>query len=154
MSETAIVLADEKNKLTTALQGWAAALAQLTPEQVPAALDMAVQFKKLGTEVYDRLRDRVLARVKANGSYVGEKGSMQDSVGGFKLSAIPTKSGTDPKKLEAKLRSLKLDPAVSMEATVSYKVDAAKLNKLVAEGTLSLEDVAYDPSYRVSVERE
>jgi hypothetical protein len=149
-----IVLADEKNKLTTALQGWASALARLTPEQVPAALDMASQFKKLGTEVYDRLRDRVLERVKANGQIVGEKGSMQDSVGGFKLSAIPTKSGTDPKKLEAKLRALGKDPANYMDATVTYKVNEGKLNLLLQTGTLTKEDVAYDPAYRVSVERE
>ena len=47
MSETAIVLADEKNKLFPALQSWATALSNLAPEQVPAALDMARQINNL-----------------------------------------------------------------------------------------------------------
>ena len=150
----AIVLADEKNKLFTSLQGWATALSKLTPEQVPAALEIASSFKKLGVEVYDRLRDRVLEEVKKNGSVTSEKGSMAASVGGFKATAIPTKTGTDPKKLEAKLRALGMEPSVGMDAQITYLVNKEKLASLVAGGALTLADVAYDPSYRVQVERE
>lgn len=150
----AIVLADEKSKLFTALSGYATALSNLTPEQVPAAMDMTTQLKKLAEEVYGRLRDRILENVKENGQVVSEKGSMSMGVGGFKVSAIPTKTGTDPKKLEAKLRALGKDPASYMDATITYKVNIFKLGVAVEGGLLKLEDVAYDPAYRVMVERE
>lgn len=150
----AIVLADEKSKLFTALSGYATALSNLTPEQVPAAMDMTTQLKKLAEEVYGRLRDRILENVKANGQVVSEKGSMSMGVGGFKVSAIPTKTGTDPKKLEAKLRALGKDPSAHMDSTITYKVNIFKLGALIESGALALADVAYDPAYRVMVERE
>ena len=150
----AIVLADEKSKLFTALSGYATALSNLTPEQVPAAMDMTTQLKKLAEEVYDRLRDRILQTVRKEGQVVTEKGSMAMSTGGFKVSAIPTKTGTDPKKLEAKLRALGMEPSAHMDATVTYKVNQFKLGALLESGALKLTDVAYDPSFRVQVERE
>jgi hypothetical protein len=150
----AIVLADEKTKLFAALSGYASALSNLTPEQVPAAIDMTLQLKKLAEEVYERLRDRLIKDTQEKGYKATDKGTMEQSIGGFKVRAIPTKTGTDPKKLEAKLRALGMQPENYMDATMALKVNAGKLALLVATKTLTLADVAYDPSFRVQVERE
>lgn len=157
MSETAIVLADEKNKLFPALQGWATALSNLQPEQVPAALDMARQMKNLSEEVHDKLRDKLLEGVKKNGVKVTEKGSLQDNVGGFKVIAIPTRTGVDPKKFESMLRARQIDPTAHMDSTVALKFNQSKADKAVGAGVISqadLDSCKYDPAFRVSVERE
>lgn len=154
MSDNAIVLADEKNKLFPALVGWAEALSKLEPAQIPQALDMAIQFKKLGEDVYKNLRDKLLVAVKRDGEKVSEKGSMKASVGGYGVMAIPTKTGTDPGKLERRLRSLSMDPSAHMDARITYHVAPGKLSLLVEKGVITLEEVAYDPAFRVQVERE
>jgi hypothetical protein len=154
MSDNAIVLADEKNKLMTPLAGFAAMLSNLTPEQVPGALDIAIALRKLGEEVADRLRDRLAQTVAKDGETYTDKGSKRASIGGFKVTVIPTKTGTDPKKLEAKLRALGKDPANYMDATITYKVNPGKLALLVMTKYLALEDVAYSPDFRVGIERE
>lgn len=157
MSDTAIVLADEKNKLFPALQSWATALSNLQPEQIPAALDMAKQMQKLSDEVYNKLRDELLKGVKQNGAVVTAKGSMQNAVGGFKVTAIPTRTGTDAKKFESMLRAKKIEPSAYMDAVLTLKFNATKAEQAVAAGVISgadLESCAVDPAYRVQVERE
>lgn len=57
---SAIVLADEKQKLWGALQAYAAALSNLTDEQVPTAFGTADELQKLSEDVRSRLRDRLL----------------------------------------------------------------------------------------------
>lgn len=153
----AIVLADEKTKLFTALASFADALANLTEEQVPAAFEMADKMGKLSDEVRERLRTRILKAVKDNGQVVSEKGSMSLGVGGFKVSAIPTRTGVDSKKLEALLRARKLDPAVAMDVTMSYKANDTKILQAVSSGHLTADDVEavkYDKAFRVMVERD
>ena len=157
MSETAIVLADEKNKLFPALQSWATALSNLAPEQVPAALDMARQMKNLSEEVHDKLRDKLLEGVKKNGVVVTAKGSLQDTVGGFKVIAIPTRTGVDAKKFEAMLRAKKVEPSVHMDSTITLKFNQTKADQAVGAGVITqadLDSCKYDPAFRVSVERE
>lgn len=152
-----IVLANEKNTLMAALSTFAGVLGNLTPEQVPAAFEIADTMKGLSEEIRDRLRKRLLEEVQKNGEKVTDKGSMRSSIAGFKVSAIPTKTGVDPKKLEALLRRLRVDPTVAMDAKITYTVSDAKLMKAVEEGKLTTEDVAacrYDPSYRLDVSRE
>lgn len=150
-----IVLADEKTKLFAALSGYSAALSRLTPEQVPAAFEMTDKLKKLSEEVRDRLREKLMTWVKENGSRITDKGSMAGEVGGFKVTMIPTKTGTDPKKLEALLRRKGLDPAVAMKPTMAWAVDTDKVQQAVGAGKLTQADVdncQYDPSYRIGVQ--
>jgi hypothetical protein len=152
-----IVLANEKSKLFTVLSGYANAISNLTDEQVPEAFEMTDNLKTLADEVRDRLRDRLLGWVQRAGEVVTEKGSMAGSTGGFKVTAIPTRTGVDPKKLEALLRRLKLDPVICMDQTVAYKVNNDKITTALIKGQLTVEDVAscnYDKSFRVQVEHE
>jgi hypothetical protein len=152
-----IVLVNEKNVLMAALSTFAGVLSNLTPEQVPAAFEIADTMKGLSEEIRDRLRKRLLEEVQKNGEKVTDKGSMRSSIAGYKVSAIPTKTGVDPKKLEGLLRRLRLDPTVAMDAKVTYTVNETKLMQAVGAGKLTTEDVAacrYDPSFRLDVSRE
>ena len=152
-----IVLADEKTKLFTALGGYASALSNLSDEQVPAAFEMTQKMEALAEEVRERLRKRILDYVSEKGEVQTEKGTRGVNLGGFDLRAIPTKTGTDPKKLEALLRHKKLDPTVAMDATIAYKVNADKVLKAVERGELTQADVAscaYAPAFRVEVKPE
>lgn len=146
-------LVSAKTMVQAALIDFAAALSGLAAADRPEAFDIATQFKKVTEEVYDRLRDKLLADVEATGSVVTEKGTREAHYPSFTVRAIPTRTGTDPKKLEARLRSLGIDPAVVMDATITYKVNPAKLANLVAAGTLKYDEVAYEPGFRIQLER-
>lgn len=151
-----IVLADEKGKLFNALGSYASALSNLSDEQVPEAFEMTDKLGKLAEEVRDRLRSRLLKWVKETGATVTEKGSRANSIGGFRVSAIPTRTGIDPKKLEALLRRLALDPAVGMTPTITYAVNEEKVMALVESGRLTTEDLnncRYSESFRIQVEK-
>lgn len=149
----AIVLADEKAKLFTALNSYANALANLSDEQVPAAFDMTDQLRDMAEEVRTRLRDRILLYVQAKGRQLTDKGSMTAESGGFKLTAIPTRTGIDPKKLEALLRRKGIDPAVAMDATITYKVNMGKLATCsLTPGELTA--CSYDKAFRVQVDKQ
>ena len=150
----AIVLADEKSKLVTALTHYANVLANLTDEQVPAAFDMTDQFKELAEEARSRLRDRLLLIIQATGQTQGDKGTMSTESGGFKLTAIPTRTGVDPKKLEALLRRKGIDPAVAMDATITYKVNLAKLATVQAVTPGEVAACASDKAFRVQGDRQ
>lgn len=153
---SAIVLAEQKAKLTAALQEYASSLSNLADEQVPQAFDMTDQLGKLAEEVRTRLRDRLLLWLNVNGRTVTDKGTKSADVGGFKVSAIPTRSGVDPKKLEALLRRRNIPPETAMDAYVSYKMNPVKLASAVASGKLTdadLSECGYDPSFRISMER-
>jgi hypothetical protein len=153
----AIVLAEGKSKLFLALNHYATALTNLAPEQVPAAFDMTDQLKDLAEEVRQRLRERLLLQVQADGERTTEKGSVAASIGGFKVTAIPMRTGLDPKKLEALLRRKAIPAEKVMDATIAYKVNETKLAVAQAEKLLSPTDVEscrYDRSYRVQVSRE
>lgn len=148
-----IVLADEKNKLFTALSSYATALANLTDEQVPQAFDMTDQLEDLAKEVRTRLRDRLLLYVQANGTKATDKGSMKAEAGGYRLVAIPTRTGIDPKKLEALLRRKGIDPAGVMDTTITYKVNLAKLSTTSCLTQTELDACLYDKAFRVEVAR-
>lgn len=149
---SAIVLADEKQKLWGALQAYAAALSNLTDEQVPTAFGTADELQKLSEDVRSRLRDRLLLYLQVNGQKTTEKGSVAADVGGFTVTAIPTRTGIDPKKLETLLRRKGIDVEAGMDATVAYKVNPEKVAKLLESGRLHEQDreaCLYDKAFRV-----
>lgn len=146
-------LALAESKVKEALVAFAQALAVMEKAEQPAALDVITQLKKVSEEVYDRLRGRVLDQTILEGQKITEKGTYEANISGWVMRAIPTKTGTDPKKLEARIRACGLNPANYMDPTITYKVNATKLAGLVAEGKFTYADVAYDPAYRVQLER-
>lgn len=149
----AIVLSKQREQLQVALRAYASALSELTDEQVPAAFDMNKELGKLAEDLENVLRERVLRLVEERGQKVTDKGSMRASIGGFRVTAIPTRTGVDPAKLEGLLRRKNLDPNVHMRTTIKYAIDPEKLEKLqLSDG--DLDACKYTPSFRLEVSRE
>lgn len=152
---SSIILASERQQMQSALQSFASALSKLTDEQVPAALDAVRQLNDLSEEMKDGLRVRAIQFLRSAGQRITDKGSLQTLIGGYRMTAIPTRSGLDPKKLEVALRRRGLDATAGMNPSITYKVDVDKVAALVDSGKLTQEDLTacqYDESFRVSVE--
>lgn len=146
----------QKAGLMPALRSFGAALGTITDEDVPAAYEMVAKLEKMLEEARELLKSRALLYLNVNGVKVTQGGTAAANVGGHVLRAVPMRTGTDPKKLEKLLRTKKLDPAAHMDATLSFKVNPKKLEKLVEDGVLSEADmqaVAYDKAYRIEVKR-
>ncbi len=97
-------------------------------------------------------KQRMIEMLKKDGQQTTDKGSMEAQVGGWKLSMSPTRTGIDPKKLEARLRSKQVDPAKYMRQTISYAIDEDKLNSLIDKRVMSndeLVDCRYEESWTV-----
>lgn len=143
-----------KKQLMATLVSIADQLANLPAEQVPAAVQLMANGKALFEEAYSRFRDRAITQLKENGSPVGEKGSLTQQLGTWTMTAIRTRSGFDPKKVEALLRRKGLDPAAWMRTTLTYAVDDEKLANLKARPDVTAADMEgckYDESYRIEV---
>lgn len=77
-------------------------------------------LKKLG-------RDAIITMVERDGKVTTEKGSMQLVRDGWQFEIRPHKTGYDPKKVEAHIRSIGRNPNEFMDATVVYSVNEDKL---------------------------
>ena len=139
----------QKAGLLPALQAFGAALGEITNDDVPSAYEMVVKLEKMLEEARDLLKTRALLYLNVNGVKVTDGGTKAANLGGFVMRAVPMRTGVDPKKLEKAVRAKRLDPGSCMDATVTYKVNQAKLNALVERGDITEEDLkacAYDPS--------
>jgi hypothetical protein len=146
----------QKAGLMTALQQFASGISTLKDEEVPEAYEVTAKLEGMFEEVRALLKQRAVDYLQANGRRATDKGTLEAEVNGFSLRAIPMRTGLDPKKLEATLRSKKLDPTANMNATIILKVDTAKVATLVGEGKLTKDDLAacaYDPSIRLEVKK-
>lgn len=135
----------------------AAELSQLTPEKYGAAMEFLKSLEEAAEGLKTTLGARVKEEVRANGHQVTDKGTTEWVVGGYVLRAIPTRTGVDPKKLEARLRAKGREPSLCMDATIAFKVNEGKLAAAVERGDLTAEEVAackYDLNFRLEAERE
>jgi hypothetical protein len=109
----------------------------------------AETLKKLG----DTARMLTIARLKKFGQPVPDtKSIMWVAEDGTKFTMHPTKSGTDPRKLEALLRAKGAKPALYMQETRTYEVDPVKLKEALDNETLTLDELKtceYDESWTV-----
>lgn len=144
----------EGQKLKLALREFASTVGIVKDEQVPQALQILKEGQELFKGGYENMRERFLKLAKEQGTKVGDKGSMQLEMGGKVGVAVPTRSGYDPKLVEAMLRRRKLDPGTWMEMEITYGLDLFKLASAREQGLIDdadLEGCKYKPSYRVEV---
>lgn len=143
-----------RNTTVSAMMTLADWLQRVEPDEFGQALNL---LKSLGSALEDAegvVKARAVEMVRKQGVKETEKGTMSLTLGGHTIRAIPTRTGVDAKKLEAHLRGRGLDPAVAMDATITYKVNDGKLARAVADGTLSQSEVdgcRADTSYRLEV---
>jgi hypothetical protein len=141
-----------------ALHQLAVMVRDLPQEYVPQAYSALTQATTVLEMHTNELKSRLLLEATARGERYTEAGSTRFTaeVDGtrYLVSAIPTRTGPDPRKLEAALRNRHLIPGEWMDEVKSYKVNPYKFGRLVEEGILSTADVAavqYEKSYRLQV---
>ncbi len=142
------------SRFSLATRDLGAALQNVPDQEVPSAVATLRRLETMLKENVDRLKDRALLYLNVNGQQVTEKGTKEVALNGHVMRAIPTRTGIDPKKLEAALRAKGIDPSAHMIPTITYKVDDFRVAKLVAAGMLTQQDLAavqYDKSYRIEV---
>lgn len=123
---------------------------KLNPVAVDEAYRNLVEVKSAVEDTLEIAKAKLKAMIENKGEVTTEKGSMERQLGGYMYSMRPTRTGTDPKKLEALLRAKEKDPALYMAATVTYKVDEQKLGVALAKKVLTEEELkncAYDKSF-------
>lgn len=132
-------------------------LATLPPERYGEAMEFLSFIEKATEGLKTTFGERVKEAALANGSKTTDKGTHEWLIGGYTIRAIPTRTGVDPKKLEARLRAKGLDPAVAMDQTIAYKVNEGKLATAIASGKLTREEAdgcKYELNHKLSVERQ
>lgn len=153
----------EKNAITlaaepvrTALARFAHALSTLPAEQVPQAHDLASAIEDAMEEIKETLKRRLLLELNVRGEQVTEKGTTRMEAGGYTVRAVPTRTGFDPKKVEAAIRQKKKDPVDYMTPVTTFKVSDYGMAALLAEEVFTKVDCEacrYDKSFRLEVKR-
>ena len=135
----------------------ASQLATLPPERYGEAMEFLSFIEKATEGLKTTFGERVKETVLKDGTQTTEKGTREWLMGGYCVRAIPTRTGVDPKKLEARLRAKGLNPEVAMDATLAYKVNEVKLATAIASGKLTREEAdgcKYELNYKLAVERQ
>ncbi len=115
---------------------------ELTPKALSDVFFKLDELEKALQEMRENVKDRIKEAVKADGTKVPETlGSISLDVGNHKWNIRPTRTGYDPKKVEAALRSKDLQPADWMQTDIKYKVDETKFPKLVEKGIFTTEEL-------------
>lgn len=146
---------DESRRLVNhALQNLATTLTGVVmPEALAPALTTIRETEKTLEGLGGVAKSLTIHILKDAGELVeGTKGTYRYVIGDDVLSMRPTRTGTDPKKLEAWLRARNLEPSKYMDATVTYKTSELGTQQLLKEGQLThddLEELEYDESWAV-----
>ena len=122
----------------------------LVPERAVRAFSQLKQIEDAVDKVAKVARTQVLELVRKSGQVFTDAGSIRAQFGEFVVEARPTRTGYDPKRVEALLRAKELDLQRYMDAEVVYKLNTGKLADAVAKKKISadeLETCRYEPSY-------
>jgi hypothetical protein len=113
---------------------------QSAAEAAPALVKLNSWLDSL-TSLTKSVKQMISNVVQERGEKVTEKGGMAYSEGDWTMQIKPHRTGVDPKKLEARLRSKKADLDFYMDRTIVYTFNQSKLDAAVEAGVLSSEDV-------------
>lgn len=92
----------------------------------------------------------LIQALRDSGTKVTDKGSLSLTVGEFRVEARPTRTGLDPKKVEALLRAKDLSLDELMDKEVKYILNETRLATAVEQELLTqeeLETCRYELSY-------
>lgn len=114
----------------------------LTPDQYAPALEFIRRTEDMAKSAGKIIKPLITDIVKAKGKVETENGTMRANVGGYKLEIQPQSTKLNEKKVEALLRSKNLNPETHMDTVITYSVNQGKLDRLVAEGKMTEEELA------------
>jgi len=124
----------------------------IAPKVAGAALSAMREVAKISADIEKVAKGRVLELVTHKGEVVTDKGTRRYVEDGYVFEARPSRSGTDPKKLEALFRAKGLDPERGMDTVITYKVSEHKLFHAIERGDLTTAEVEackYEESWTV-----
>lgn len=133
-------------------------LAQEVATLEPVQYGEAHNFLAFLEDAVARLKGMVVARaekeVMERGETITDKGTKALELGGWYVRAIPNRTGIDPKKFEARLRTKGVLPENYMQPKITYAMDPAKTAKAVADGVITEAELSackYDLTYKLTV---
>ena len=136
-----------------ALEALSNALTKVEPRELQDAWVLVKQVESAVEAMEAHLKQVIEGFVLEHGKDVGEKGGKQVVFPtGEMLRLRLHRTGVDSKKLEKLLRARGVDVETCMDARVSYAANTEKIDKAVAKGLLTAEDVAstyYDATWVV-----
>ncbi len=116
---------DGLRKLATYVSG------PLTSGQRAEVYEVLAVWEKSIKGVKEVVRTNMLQLLQDIGTVKSEKGTLVCEVDGWAFEARPQNTGFDDEKVEALLRSKKLDPEEHMTQTISFKTDPIKLGRVL-----------------------
>ena len=124
----------------------------LPPLELSKVMTLLKDVEQLHKDLSSAAKKQAIALLEKEGKQTTEKGSRELTVDSVVLSMRPTRTGLDPKKVEARIRAKGLEPDGFMTATVSYSLKDDTAVSLVAKKVVSqdeLETLNYDKSWAV-----
>lgn len=121
------------------------------PDVAPVHDHLATMIKAM-EQLKDLMEARVIEAVRRDGQQVSEKGSMSMLAGNTELRIQPTRTGLDPKRLEAKLRAKGIEPGKFMRQKVTFEIDPVKVKGLSSVlSDAEVKSCMYDLNYRAII---
>jgi hypothetical protein len=125
---------------------------EIIPEKLAQGWVLVKQIEDQVERVVKTAKQQVETYIRTAGTKVTDAGTLRAVVGNIQLEARPTRTGRDPKKVEALIRAKNMDPAKWMDEERSYKVNDGKLADAVKAGKLThaeLEACRYELTYAI-----
>jgi hypothetical protein len=119
-------------------------------DQLAACMDRMASWTDSLDKLQTFVRTKVKEIVERYGEVTTEKGSKVLQTDNYEIPMRPTRTGTDPKKLERLLRNKGVDVSAAMDASITYKVNTDKIKTCLQNRMLTDEEIEtceYDKSY-------
>ena len=123
---------------------------EVSPKVVGEAYNSVYMLSKANDDILAIAKKYITDMVKATGERITDKGSMVARIGDFRFEMRPTRTGPDPKKLEALLRTKGAAIEAFMEQRVTFAVSDEGIQRALEQGVLTtaeLDTVQYGESF-------
>lgn len=115
--------------------------ADLAPAPAGGLLKLVRGWTKVLEDAESALKQRLIALLKEGGQPTEGTTAYTLEQDGVRISMHRTRTGFDPKRVEAILRAKGRQPSDYMDATITYKVNEEKLMLAVGQGYLTVEEL-------------
>ncbi len=122
----------------------------IDPEILPLIQDYVNKTTKIAGAIQDNVKQKVKAYVVKHGQALGENGSLQTMIGGFRMALHRTGGGYDEAKVKALIlgkpkfvqgKKVERDLESFCQAEVTYRVDYDKVQQLIGKNILTQEEL-------------
>lgn len=122
----------------------------LSNVELAATFDALKDAEKVVEDLQTNLKARLVEQVKQLGKQSTERGSLRLEADGWEIEARVSRTGYDPRKVEALLRAKNLDVPSYMTTKITFAVDEARLQAAALTNKLTqdeLDTCRYESGY-------